>query len=96
MMNIGGIKCKANGLSTIYCILKIPDIDTLKSKLNTKFIEKLQYFANCVPGSDAYWRDKRAELISWIGNHVEEYNGTPSIFITLSCAEYPWKEIEKN
>jgi hypothetical protein len=26
---------------------------------------------------------------------VEERNGTPSLFITLSCAKYHWKDIEK-
>ena len=65
---------------------EIPDIDTLKPKLrsnDTKFIQKLQYFAKCVPGSDAYWRNKKAELVSWIGHHVEE-----------SCVGYPWKDIE--
>jgi hypothetical protein len=77
---------------------EIPDIDTLKSKLrnnDTKFIQKLQYFAKCVPGSDVYWRTKQAELIAWIGNQMEEGNCTPSLFLTLSCVEYHWKDIEK-
>jgi hypothetical protein len=68
---------------------EITDIDTLKSKLksnDTKFTEKLQYFAKNGPGPDAYWRDTRAGLMSWIGHHVEEVNGAPSLFITLSCA----------
>jgi hypothetical protein len=34
-------------------------------------------------------------LVSWIGHHVEEGNGPPSLFITLSCAEYHWKDIER-
>jgi hypothetical protein len=36
---------------------EIPSIDSLKEKLknnDTKFIEKLQYFAQCVPGLDYY------------------------------------------
>jgi hypothetical protein len=70
----------------------------LKEKLtnnDTKSIEKLQYFAQCVPGSDSYWRNKRAELISWIGHHVEQGNGDPSLFVTVSCSEYYWQDIEK-
>jgi hypothetical protein len=70
----------------------------LKEKLkndDTEFIEKLQYFAQCVPGSDSYWRNKRAELISCNGRHVEQGNGAPSLFVTLSCAEYHWQDIEK-
>jgi hypothetical protein len=34
-------------------------------------------------------------LVSWIGHHVEEGNGPPSLFITLLCAEYHWKDIER-
>jgi hypothetical protein len=67
---------------------EIPDIDTLKSKLrnnDTKFIHKLQYFARCVPCSDAYCRNKQAELISSSERHVEEGNGAPCIFVTLPC-----------
>jgi hypothetical protein len=48
----------------------MPCIDALKEKLknsDTKFIENLQYFAQCVSGSDSYWRNIRAELISWMG-----------------------------
>jgi hypothetical protein len=72
---------------------EIPCIYSLKEKLKNndmKFIEKLQYFAQCVPGSDSYWRNKRPELISWIGHHVEKGNGAPSMFVTFSCAEYYW------
>jgi hypothetical protein len=77
---------------------EIPFIDSLKEKLknnDTKFIVKLQYFSQCVPGSDSYWRNKRAEMISWIGHHVEQGNGAPSLFVTLYCTEYHWQDIEK-
>jgi hypothetical protein len=74
-------------------------IDTLKEKLknnDTKSIEKLQYFAQCVQGSYSYWRNKRADLISWIGHHVEQRNGSPSLFVTLSCAESTIGKILRN
>jgi hypothetical protein len=77
---------------------EIPDIDASKSKQrknDMKFIQKLQHFARCVPGSYVYWRNKQAELLSWIGHHVEEGNGVPSLFVTSSCAEYHWKYIDK-
>jgi hypothetical protein len=77
---------------------EIPCIDALKEKLknnDTQFIEKLQHFAQCVPGSDSYWRNKRAELISWTGHRKKQGNGAPSLFVTFSCAEYHWKDIEK-
>ena len=50
--------------------------DTLESLLeridanDTTFIQKLQYFAKKIRGSDAYWRDKKWELRSWINHHV--------------------------
>lgn len=75
----------------------IPSLDDLKQKIEggtTKFIQKMQYFSSTVPGSDAYWRGKRSELLSWIQHHIEVGNGAPSLFITLSCAEYHWKDIE--
>jgi hypothetical protein len=34
-------------------------------------------------------------MVSWIGHHVEEGNGPPSLFLTLSCAECHWKDIER-
>jgi hypothetical protein len=77
---------------------EIPCIDRSKEKLkknDTTIIENLQYFAQCVPGSDSYWRNKRAERISWIGHHVEQGNGYSSLFVTLFCADYNWKDIEK-
>jgi hypothetical protein len=55
----------------------VPDMETLKEKLrnnDTELIEMLQYFARFAPGSDSYWRNKRAELVYWIGHHVEEGN----------------------
>jgi hypothetical protein len=73
-----------------------PCIDKLKENLknnDTKFMEKLHYFAKCSPGSDSYWRNKRAELISWIGHHVKRGNGELSLFVTLSCAEYHLQDI---
>jgi hypothetical protein len=65
---------------------KITDIDTLESKLRnnyTRAIEKLQYFTNGVPGSDAYWRDKRAELISINGHHIEVGAGATPLLINF-------------
>jgi hypothetical protein len=78
-------------------ITSLNEAHYLKEKLKhneTKFIEKLQYFAQFVQGSDSHRINKRAELISWIGNHVEQGNGDPSLFVTLSCAEYSWQDIE--
>ena len=57
------------------------------------FIEKLQYFSQKAHGSDAFWRKQRYEVDSWINYHVENGNGPPTLFFTLSCAEYYWPEV---
>jgi len=53
------------------------------------------YFGKVVPGSNAYWRSKKAELYSWISQHIEKGRGPPSIFMTLSCAEYFWPDLKR-
>jgi hypothetical protein len=64
MPNTGGIKLQVQGRCFVKNLLhseEIPDIDTLKLKLRNndmKLIQKLQYFARCVTGSDVYWRTK--------------------------------------
>ena len=75
---------------------KPPTLDELKDKIrngDTKFISQLQYFSGKLEGSDAYWRKMRAELYSWISHHVEVGNGPPTLFMTLSCAEYFWPDL---
>ena len=57
------------------------------------FIKKITYFSQKVRGSDAFWRLKRSELYTWISHHIECGNGAPSLFMTLSCAEYFWPDL---
>jgi hypothetical protein len=59
------------------------------------WLSSIQYFLQCVTGSTAYWRARRTEVFSWINHHLEQKHGPPSFFITLSCAEYHWKDIER-
>ena len=35
------------------------------------------------------------ELNSWINYHLEHKNGPPTLFITLSCAEYWWPDLKR-
>jgi len=75
---------------------KPPTLEELKERIrngDTKFISQLQHFSGKLEGSDAYWRKMRAELFSWINHHVEVGNGPPTIFMTLSCAEYFWPDL---
>ena len=62
---------------------------------NLHWIEKLCYFSQCMHGSAAFWRQKRAEVYSWIEYHVRQGHGPPDLFITLSCAEYHWPDVKK-
>jgi len=75
----------------------IPTMEQLQSLIDNgdvSFIEKLMYFGKIIPDTAAYWRSKKAELYSWINHHVEQGRGAPSVFITLSCAEYFWPDIK--
>ena len=72
------------------------DLESLKQELRegkTDFIDKLQYFSTKLTGSDAYWRSQRYQVSTWIHHHMEMGNGPPSIFLTLSCAEYYWPDL---
>ena len=60
---------------------------------NTKWIDWITYYGKRVQGSSGYWRNKREEVYSWINHHVVNGNGPPNFFITLSCAEYHWPDI---
>ena len=59
------------------------------------WIDRIAYFGKRVTGSAPYWRQRRAEVYSWINYHVYTGNGPPSLFITLSCAEYHWPDINR-
>ena len=57
------------------------------------FINSLSYYNRSIRGSYPYWFKKRCELYQWINHHVEIGNGPPTMFITLSCAEYLWADV---
>ena len=71
------------------------DLITKLENGDTTFIEQLQYFSGKLEGSDAYWRKMKAELYSWISHHIEVGNGPPNLFMTLSCAEYFWPDVQR-
>lgn len=75
----------------------LPDtLDEVKEKIeagDTSFVNSLFYYNQNITGSSPYWFKKRCELYQWINHHVEIGNGPPSMFITLSCAEYLWADI---
>lgn len=75
----------------------LPDtLDEVKEKIesgDTSFVNSLFYYNQNIKGSSPYWFKKRCELYQWINHHVEIGNGPPTMFITLSCAEYLWADI---
>ena len=58
-------------------------------------MSSIAYYSYRVTGSSAYWRARRNEVFTWINYHLENHHGPPTFFITLSCAEYHWKDIER-
>jgi hypothetical protein len=71
-------------------------LDELKQKLqdgDSSFVNKIMFYSKRSRGTDSYWRHKRAELYNWIHHHIAAGNGAPTIFLTLSCAEYFWTDM---
>jgi hypothetical protein len=60
-----------------------------------EWLERITYFSHIVTGSSAFWRARKREVFTWINYHADKGNGVPTFFITLSCAEYHWMDIEK-
>jgi len=73
----------------------IQEVQDRIEKQDTSFIDKLMYFSKNVPNSTGYWRHKKAELYSWINHHIEYGRGPPTVFMTLSCAEYFWPDLKR-
>jgi len=77
---------------------KPSDIDELKKQIQSgdhSFIDKLIYFSSKIRGSDSYWRLKKSQLYTWVYWHIEQGHGPPTLFITLSCAEYYWPDVKR-
>ena len=64
------------------------------SQGDTEWIDQISYFTKTVVGSSSFWRQKKKEVYSWINYHLHKGNGRPTFFITLSCTEYQWKDIQ--
>jgi hypothetical protein len=76
--------------------ISLQDIKEQIERGDTSFIERLQTFAGQkLKGSDAFWRYKKRELDSWIMHHIEQGHGPPTLFLTLSCAELWWPDLER-
>ncbi len=55
----------------------------------------LRYFARNIKGSDNYWRACTDDLEQWINHHVGRGHGSPTFFITLSCAKNWWPDLQR-
>ena len=53
------------------------------------------YFSSNIKGSAGYWRIQRNKLYTLINQLVITGAGTPTLFITMSCAEYYWPDISR-
>jgi len=62
---------------------------------NLNWVDQITYYSHKIPGSPEYWRMKRNHVYSWINYHIEQNHGPPTLFITLSCAEYFWPEVKR-
>jgi hypothetical protein len=73
-------------------------LDALKKEIedgDMTWVNKISYYSQRVVGSPAFWRAKRNEVYTWINYHIDKKHGPPTFFITLSCAEYFWPDVER-
>ena len=59
----------------------------LESNTYDSLMSKLMHYAKNVAGTNAYWNQARDNLKAII-----QQNGAPTIFWTLSCADFHWPE----
>ena len=76
-----------NGISSV------SELQERIAKGDTNVVSKISYISKSIVGSDGYYRQKKAELNSWIAHHIDCGNGPPNFFFTLSCAEYYWPDL---
>ena len=62
----------------------------LRSNTYSTLMSKLMHYAKNVTGSNSYWHKAKEDLRATIAQV-----GPPTIFFTLSCAEYHWPEFHK-
>lgn len=62
----------------------------LTSNTYSNVLSKLMHYAKNVTGSPAYWHKSKHDLKATIAQE-----GPPTIFFTLSCAEYHWPEFHR-
>lgn len=56
----------------------------------------MSWFCNSkIPGCDAWWHSKTEGVHSWIDYHISEAHGPPTHFITCSCAEFWWTDLQR-
>jgi hypothetical protein len=73
-----------------------PTVQELQRQLQLKdtcYINMLRDFAQNIKGSNSYWRSHNEDLEQWINHHVSRGHGSPTLFITLSCAKNWWPDL---
>ena len=77
------------------CPLSLDDIVEQIENENYSFVNKLLYFSGGLKGTDSYWRRQKEQLNEWMNYHIEQKHGPPTLFLTLSCAELWWKDLQR-
>ena len=73
-------------------------LEELQKQLSTgkpEWLDCIVYFGKRIVGSASYWCSKRQEVFSWLSHHLEKNQDKPSFFMTLSCAEYQWPDVQR-
>jgi hypothetical protein len=60
-----------------------------------KMASQMTAFTKCIPGSPAYWWEKRREVQAMIDHKMKVDDELPIAFTTGSMAEYHWRELHR-
>lgn len=70
--------------------LKDVTVETMKKKIaeEPNFIKNMMVYSSTLRSTKPYWNTRTAELLSMV-----EQLGKPTVFFTLSAADYQWPEL---
>ena len=89
ILSTGNMYLKRNPDEIVFSIDHLQEMLNSSSSMNT-LMSKLFYFGNNITGTNCYWNKARKDLEAIITQE-----GCPTIFFTLSMAEYHWPDFLK-
>ncbi|KAK3922585.1 ATP-dependent DNA helicase [Frankliniella fusca] len=83
-LNVGNIYVKKNNFFSEFTVLQLKEY--LKS--HPELISNIMFYSSRLRSTKAYWKSRCSELLDMVSDL-----GAPTIFFTLSSADYHWKDL---